>query len=72
MVCACSYPLFVPVMGSIGIRTVVQPLKAFFKDSSLVPYHRFFTNSVEVGELFPLVTMSPDDTKIQRVSNLTF
>jgi len=49
-----------PVAGSIGIRTVVQPLKAVFKASSLVPYHRFFINRVEVGGLFPLVVISPD------------
>ena len=52
------HPLFLLVAGSIGIRTVTHPLKAFISASSVVPYHKFFTNSVEVGGLVPLVTRS--------------
>ena len=53
-----SYPLFLPVASSIGIRTEEHPLKAFIRASSVVPYHRFFTNSIEVAGLAPLVAKS--------------
>ena len=53
-----THPLFLSLLGSTGILTLVQPSNFSLKSASVVLYHKFFTNSVDDDSLVPLLGVS--------------